>query len=103
MRYQFGAGTFSYVFLRDLPASTTATGVQLTLTTPAGVTSLTIWQAISQVGSLTVDDISLTGDAPTSTDTTLPTISITSPTEGSTWTGQSVTLSANASDNIGIV
>ena len=60
VRYQFAAGVYQYVFLRDLPASTTATGVQLTLTPPSGVTSLTIWQAISQVGNLTVDDINVT-------------------------------------------
>ena len=47
VRYRSTTGVYDYVFLRALPASTTATGVQLTLTPPAGVTSLTIWQAIS--------------------------------------------------------
>ena len=47
VRYRSTAGVYQYVFLRDLPASATATGVVLTLTPPSGVTSLTIWQAIS--------------------------------------------------------
>ena len=47
VRYQSAGGVYQYIFLRDLPASATATGVQLTLTPPVGVTSLTIWQAIS--------------------------------------------------------
>jgi hypothetical protein len=44
-------------------------------------------------------------DTSTSTpsDTTLPTVSITAPTSGATVSGSSVAVSANASDNIGIV
>ena len=89
--------------MQDLPIATTAASVELRLTPPSGVTSLTIWQALSQVGKVTVDDVRLTSGTTGTTDTTLPTISVTSPTEGSTFSGQSITLSANASDNIGIV
>ena len=59
-RYKSNGGAYSYVLLQSLPVASTPTQVGVAFTPPAGTTSLTLWNAISQVGSLTLDDVSLT-------------------------------------------
>jgi peptidoglycan/xylan/chitin deacetylase (PgdA/CDA1 family) len=85
------------------PASSTWT--QATFITdpiPAGINGLSFGLTLGSNGSLTVDDASF-DDASASggSDTTPPTVSLTSPTAGATVSGF-VPISATATDNIGI-
>jgi glucose/arabinose dehydrogenase/peptidoglycan/xylan/chitin deacetylase (PgdA/CDA1 family) len=59
LRYTRSDGTFMYVGLGNLPASPTWTQYQTTFIPPADVTQVTVFHSISGVGSLTVDDYSL--------------------------------------------
>lgn len=80
--------------------------VPLTLTAsvvaPANATSMTIWNAISSIGSLTLDSFSLSTSGQTNTgttpDTTPPVVTFVSPLSGSTLSGN-VNLIANTSDD----
>lgn len=56
-RYTLTDGTFSYVFIDNLPSSGGSwVTVSRSVTIPAGVTHVTLFHLISGVGSLTVDD-----------------------------------------------
>ncbi len=106
IRYTLANGTTQYQFLEILPASggTWAT-FSKTITSPANVTSMTLYHIIQDNGTLTIDDVSVTGPAGTSTgtstDTTAPTVSVTSPNSGSTASG-TIAITASAADASGI-
>ena len=88
--YSTAAGARSYAQLAAV-ASSGSRWVQYTtvVTVPTGVTRLSIYQAITRAGSLTIDDVSLTAlDVPA----TPPTISLTASANSIT-VGQSSTLS----------
>jgi hypothetical protein len=53
-------------------------------------------------GQWWIDDVQIWDGMPTGGDTVSPTIQITAPTSGSTVSGSSVTVSATASDNVGV-
>lgn len=108
IRYKITTGRkskFRYVKLGDVPAQSTATTKQFVFTTPANAVSLTIFHYIDRVGYLVTDNYSLMeGGAVTPSpiaDTTLPTVSVTSPINGATVSGI-VTISASSSDNVGV-
>ncbi|MES2748921.1 MAG: Ig-like domain-containing protein [Patescibacteria group bacterium] len=106
IRYTLTGGTTQYLFLNALPATggTWAT-LNRTVTPPANTVSMTLFHLIAGNGSLTIDDISVTGPAGTTTgtttDTTAPTVSITSPSTGATASG-TVAITAQASDASGV-
>jgi hypothetical protein len=58
-RLQSTTGNYSYIFLDRPPATASATLLTATIVIPADTVSMTIWHSIAQVGSLTLDDISL--------------------------------------------
>jgi peptidoglycan/xylan/chitin deacetylase (PgdA/CDA1 family) len=60
VQYRQTDGTFKYVDLGTLPASTAWRTGSFTFTTPANVTKITVFHLIKAVGSLTVDNYSLT-------------------------------------------
>src|SRR5260370_19511351 len=97
-------GAFNYWMTSpDFPA--TSTWQQASWTTPvipAGITGLTFGMTLAANRFLTVDDVGFQDAAPTGNpDTTPPTVSITSPVNGSTVSG-TVAISVNASDNVSI-
>ena len=59
-RLQSTTGNYSYIFLDRPPATASATLLTATIMIPADTVSMTVWHSIAQVGSLTVDDISVT-------------------------------------------
>ncbi len=72
--------------------------VNYTFTTPANAKSVTVRHFINKVGKLTTDDFSLTE----ATVPTAPTVTMTSPANGATVSGTTNTVSANASDTVGV-
>jgi archaellum component FlaF (FlaF/FlaG flagellin family) len=87
-----------------LPSSSSWTAVTWTTpAVPAGVTNVSVGLGLQMAGSVTIDDLSLTDNAGGGAvpDTTLPSVSLTTPTSGTTLTGP-VTLSANAADNVAV-
>ena len=106
-RYKSNGGAYSYVLLQSLPVASTPTQVGVAFTPPAGTTSLTLWNAISQVGSLTLDDVSLTFNTSGSwgtgtTDTVAPTVNVDSPVSWST-VSETISITATAIDDTGVV
>jgi len=81
-----------------LASSSWAQAVWSTPAVPSGATALSFGMNIAGAGTLTTDDYSLvdSGSGPTA-----PSVSLASPSAGSTLTGP-VTLSANASSSVGI-
>ena len=97
IQYSDASGDLSYVDLGEVAASPTTWGqVNDTFTVPANQTSLTIFHLINSVGWLNTDDYSLT------TATPVPTLTITSPTAGSTVSG-SITISSTTTNPSSIV
>ncbi len=60
IRYKSTSGTFSYVFLGTVPATSLATDKQFTFTTPSDAAFITVFHLIETVGFLTTDNSSLT-------------------------------------------
>jgi hypothetical protein len=100
------ANTWTWV---DYQAGTSTNKINVTLT--AGTHTVRL---LGKEQDVEVDRVILTTDTtcvPTgtgdncagTTDTTAPTVSVTSPTAGTTVSGSSVALSANATDNVGVV
>jgi hypothetical protein len=96
----------------------TADTVTTSLTNLPSISSLEFYQTTSTQNMQRGADIPLTNNTftytaaansvytlttSTVTDTTAPTVSVTAPTTGATVTGSAVTLSANASDNVGVL
>jgi peptidoglycan/xylan/chitin deacetylase (PgdA/CDA1 family) len=87
-----GNGWVFWAQSSSLPASATYTKASwITPALPANADLISVGMSLRAVGTMTVDDFSLT-DA----DTTPPTVSVTSPTDGSTVTGTTVNLAATA-------
>jgi peptidoglycan/xylan/chitin deacetylase (PgdA/CDA1 family) len=58
-RYTNTSGTFTYLDLGTTPASSTWQTFQTSFTVPAGMVSMTVFHLIKSVGSLTIDNASL--------------------------------------------
>jgi hypothetical protein len=105
-RYLLPNNIYQYQYIRAIPTNNTTTPLTLTaaITPPSGTISMTVWDALSSIGSLTLDDISLTppnSGTGTTPDTTPPVVSITNP--GAEWVySGSISFSATATDNIGV-
>jgi Big-like domain-containing protein/polysaccharide deacetylase len=81
--------------------SSSSSWKQFKWTTPAltaGTTGISVLMSLQSVGSVTFDDFSLTNAA---NDSTPPTITLTSPADGSTVSGN-VVVSATAADDVGV-
>lgn len=70
------SSTLSYIDLGDVPATNTWTKITRTFTTPANARSVSIFQEIAAVGSIDIDNISLTRN---SSSTTVPTPPVVTP------------------------
>lgn len=96
------ANALSYQWLGSLPTATNWTQGTFEYTAPANVKTVTVLHTLNQVGWLSTDDYSLslkgtvTPPAPTP-----PTVGITSPTSGSTVSGQT-TVNATATDAVAV-
>ncbi len=105
IRYTSTTGVVSYVGLGNLPASTDWKSATWTFTAPSSAKSLTIFHLIDRVGTLSVDDYSLTTvggtTTPPITDTQKPAVSFAKPSSGSTASG-TVAVQINAADNVGV-
>lgn len=101
VQYQTASGTTSYLYLGPIPASTSTTTKSFTFTMPADAVTATVFHLIAKTGYLITDNYSLSENIVTPADTIPPTVSITSPTEGSSITGTS-TVTATAADNVGV-
>ncbi len=101
--YRSAGGVWEY--WRDgplLPAS--ASWAQMTYqpgVVPIGAQAISFGIALDSVGTLTTDDFSMRRVLDSPSDTTVPTVSITSPTAGTV--SGTITVSATAADNIGVV
>ncbi len=104
IRYTLTGGTNQYLFLNALPATGGAWAtLSRTFTPPTNTVSMTLFHVIAGNGTLTIDDVSVTGPAGTTPtpDTTAPTVAISSPTSGTTVSG-TVAVTANANDASGV-
>jgi peptidoglycan/xylan/chitin deacetylase (PgdA/CDA1 family) len=84
--------------------STSSSWTQATWTTPVvpnGINGITFGLTLSANGTLTVDDLGIDDAAPTGSDTTQPSASLTAPSAGAVVSG-ATTLSAAVSDNVAI-
>jgi len=98
--YQWGAWVTWVARLNDDGSSVSANDISCTWDTsmPAGESNIPRGFEIVKASSGTVTPT----DPPATTDTTKPTVSITSPATGSTVSGSSVNITANAADNVGV-
>ncbi len=103
IQYTLTGGANQYASLQTLPSTGgTWQTMSRTFTPPANTTSMTLFHLIAGNGTLTLDDVSVTGPgSATTTDTTAPTVAITAPAASSTISG-TVALTASSSDNIGV-
>jgi peptidoglycan/xylan/chitin deacetylase (PgdA/CDA1 family) len=96
-QFDNGSGVYTYTDLGTVAASTPWTQASETFTAPAGAKNVTVFHLINSVGSLTLDDASLTAGATAST----PTVNLTSPAANATVSGTTA-LAATANDTNGI-
>jgi peptidoglycan/xylan/chitin deacetylase (PgdA/CDA1 family) len=97
-------GAFNYwTSSQNLPATSSwQQAVWTTPVIPTGITGLSFGLDLASTGSVTVDDFGFQDAAPTNgPDTTAPSVSITSPVNGSTVAG-TVPINVNASDNVAV-
>ena len=102
IRYRMANGSYTYAGYYPAPAAATASPLTFNFTPPANAVSATVFHLIAAPGFLVTDAFSVSAAGTTPADTTSPTVSVTSPAAGSTVSG-TVTLTADASDNVGIV
>lgn len=95
-RFTDAQGNDTYQWLGGANKSTSWKKLTASVKTPANTTSMTIMHILSGTGNLQTDTFSLTATAPAA-----PTVSITSPTSGST-VSQTVAVKATASDTTGV-
>ena len=103
LQYQLADGTYKYPDIAiSLPPAPTTTTISRTFVVPTNypspVVRLSVFHLINSVGSLTIDNVSLTRTT-SEQDTTPPTVSVTAPANPLSGT---VTISVNATDNIGV-
>jgi peptidoglycan/xylan/chitin deacetylase (PgdA/CDA1 family) len=96
-QFDDGNGNYSYVDMAAVAASGDWVQATAQLTVPAGMVHVTVFHLINSVGSLSLDDASLTPAAAAST----PTVNVTAPAAGTTVSG-TVHLTASANDANGI-
>jgi glucose/arabinose dehydrogenase/peptidoglycan/xylan/chitin deacetylase (PgdA/CDA1 family) len=99
VRWTSSTGVVTYQSLGNPPASTNWTQRVNTVTVPAGVTKMTVFHLLNKVGTLEVDNVSLSIPGPS--DTIAPLVSITSPTASSTVSGI-VNITASSTDNVAV-
>jgi peptidoglycan/xylan/chitin deacetylase (PgdA/CDA1 family) len=103
VEYKASNGTLTYAYVGDAPATGSTWGTfSATLTPPAGTVSMTVTHIISAVGSLTLDNVSVTSGStpppPPPPPASKPTISSFAATPASITSGQSATLNWNISN-----
>jgi len=99
-QFDNGSGTYTYTPLVNLAPAAGWTQASVTFTAPATAKNVTIFHLIAGVGSLQIDDASLTAAAQSPT----PTVSITAPQNAATVSGSVVvTVSATSASGIASV
>lgn len=98
-QFQMSNGGFQYVEIGRTAASPGWSNFQTTFFIPSGAAAVTVFHLIASVGSLTMDEYSLTPVAPT--DAIPPAVSLSAPTAGQT-VSATTTVSVLASDNVGV-
>jgi peptidoglycan/xylan/chitin deacetylase (PgdA/CDA1 family) len=99
-RYDDGSGNYTYATLASPATASSWTQTSVTFTTPSNAKYVTVFHLIAGVGTLQTDDASLT----LSSQSTSPTISITSPQNGATVSGSVVvTTTPNSANGISSV
>lgn len=93
-QFDNGNGVYTYADLGTVAANSAWTQSSESFTAPAGVQKVTIFHLINAVGTLSIDDASLSA-------TQTPTVTITTPSANATLSG-TTTLAATASDASGI-
>lgn len=96
-QYDNGSGSMSYAELTSLPVAATWQQATASFKAPATAKFVTIFHLINAVGTLQIDDASLTANvvAPA------PTVAVTAPTANSTVTG-TTQLTATATDSVAV-
>jgi hypothetical protein len=109
IRWKKTDGTYAYQSLANPAAAVDWTLRSNTFTVPVNTVSMTVFHLLRSVGSLEVDNYKLVQTTTTSTtsttpsiDTVIPTVSMTSPIAGATVSGASVSITATASDDVGV-
>ncbi len=95
-RFTDAQGNDSFQWLGGANKSTSWKKLTASVKTPSNAVTMTVMHILSGTGNLQTDNFSLATTAPAA-----PTVSITSPSNGST-ISQTVTVAANASDTIGM-
>jgi hypothetical protein len=83
------------------PACAPALTLSSSATTPAGSSTITITGTAGALTRTATFTLTVSASSPTA-DTTLPTVSMTAPASGATVSGATVSVTANASDNVGV-
>jgi|GEM_PF-126910 len=95
-------GTFKYFDLKkNLAAAPTWQKYDGEYVVPAGTSAVSVFHLIKAVGFITIDDVDIHEASATSSDTTNPTVSLTSPNTGTV--EGSIILAANATDNVSVL
>jgi len=102
VRYRLSNGNYVYKGNHAAPASATTRQLAFEFTAPANAVSATVFHLIKAPGYLITDGFSLGPTGTTPADTTSPSVSVSSPATNATVAG-TVTLTAQASDNIAVV
>lgn len=97
VRFKLANGSYTTVGNYNVPKSTKTKAFSVDFTAPANAVSATVFHTIARKGYLITDGFSLVAAA--TPDTTPPTVSVTAPT--GTLSG-TVTLTAQAADNVGV-
>jgi peptidoglycan/xylan/chitin deacetylase (PgdA/CDA1 family) len=96
-QFENSNGEYSYAAIGDMATSANWTQATTSFTIPSNMTKVTVFHLISSVGSLNIDDTTLTGTVASS-----PVVTITAPTANAT-VSNTTDITASASDTSGIV
>ncbi len=96
------ASGYQYVSMGNVPSASTWTKVERVFTTPANARNVVVFHIIAQVGTLDIDNYSLTrASVVPLPDTTQPDVSIIAPAANAAVSGV-VNILGNAADNVGV-
>lgn len=97
VQYDDGNGNYTYADLTAPATSASWAQASATFTVPAGMKNVTVFHLINAVGTLSIDDASLS-----QVTASTPTVTMSAPSASATVSGATVPLSATASDASGI-
>ncbi len=103
-RYTYADGSISYFgLIKEIAPVADWTPLEATFTPPIDAVSITLFQLVSSVGTVAVDDVSIVVSGTSGpSEANAPAVNITTPAAGTTISG-TVTVVANATDDTAIV